>query len=115
MSTQYNEKYARSRFQAIAMLNGIPEIDYFSSRFQEAILRVKTATPYMFSQGDKVVNISHRAYGTTSLWWVIMLYNGFVHPYDVSAGDTLRIPDLYEITRAIAEVNVPRIGEVIEL
>lgn len=116
MSTFYNPKYVRSRFVVLTDVDGTPTIDVFASKVREILERIKGYSTYTFSNMDKLVTISYRAYGTTSLWWLILVFNGFIHPYDIEPGTVIKIPDLFEITKAIADiVNASKIGEVVEL
>lgn len=51
--------------------------------------------------------ISYQVYGTTSLWRVILEYNGLVDPLnDVYAGMVLNLPDKATITSALTQQQV---------
>ena len=119
MSSHYNARYARSNALTLITLendDGTPyaEIDLFDIRIHRLITSVKKAQPYTINQSEKLVNISYQAYNTTSLWWVLVLYNGLIHAYDIYPGMVLRIPDLFEITIALNQFP-SRVGEVVEI
>lgn len=46
--------------------------------------------------------ISFKAYGTPTLWWVIMQYNGIRDPFfELKAGKVIRIPTMERVNAAI--------------
>jgi hypothetical protein len=60
--------------------------------------------------GMPITTISFRYTGTTSLWWVIVQYNGFLHPDEIPNGFKLKIPDLSDIKTKLLK-SVSRKGE----
>lgn len=39
-----------------------------------------------------ITTISYRFYGTVSLWYAILAYNGYYHPQEIPNGATVKIP-----------------------
>lgn len=53
---------------------------------------------HIWTEGDTIDGVSHRYYGTSQYWWVIMDANvRFVFPSDIQTGDTLIIPHISEV------------------
>lgn len=50
-----------------------------------------------------ITTLSMTHYGTTSAWWIILAYNGFVHPDDIEEGTSVRIPELAPIVEALSD------------
>lgn len=47
--------------------------------------------------------ISYKAYGVSTLWWVILQYNGIRDPiFQLKSGMIIRIPTIQRVTDAIA-------------
>lgn len=51
-------------------------------------------------KGQPLTTISFKEYNTDSLWWIVLLYNGFTHPSDIPDGYMLRLPDISIINEA---------------
>lgn len=61
-------------------------------------------------QGEGLTTLSYQMYKTTTAWWVILMFNGFVHPDEIPAGTELRIPDLASL-KAVIERTKSKFGE----
>ena len=114
MSTFFNAKYARSSFVKPIIINGNQEINYLDPSVYKALQNVTNYQLYTFSDKDKLVNISYQAYNTTSAWWLILMYNGYLHPYEIPNGTTLKIPSLFDLTSNLYNSN-SNIGQVVTL
>lgn len=56
-------------------------------------------------QRDPITTISYNYYGTTSGWWIILAYNGYMHQDEIPAGASLDIPDLDTIKSNLIKVQ----------
>jgi len=51
--------------------------------------------------------ISYKAYNDPDLWWVIYEYNNISDPlFGLAIGQTIRIPSLDRLLKAVAKVNI---------
>jgi len=41
--------------------------------------------------------LSHRIYGSTQYWWILLVYNNLVSPFDVQSGMTIRYPSIDDL------------------
>lgn len=48
-------------------------------------------------QGEPITTISFRCTGSTTNWWIILQYNGFLHQDEIPRGTMLTIPDFATI------------------
>ena len=65
-------------------------------------------------EGYPLTSVSYKFFGTTSLWYVILYINGYLHPDEISLGEELKIPDLQIAQTLIAKQRaVSRTGEVV--
>ena len=44
--------------------------------------------------GTPLTTLSQRFYGTTSLHFIFLMFNGFIHPQEIPMGTTLKVPTL---------------------
>lgn len=93
LSTNYAEEFTRSNFMAEvpSELDGTNWIDPLDPRL---IAIFKEQTPYEEYKysSESITTLSYQFYSTTSLWWLILMFNGFLHPHDIPPGYALKIP-----------------------
>ena len=59
---------------------------------------LKGCKNHIWIEGDTIDGVSHKYYGTSQYWWVIMDANvKYVFPTDIQAGDILVIPHISEV------------------
>lgn len=122
-SSHYVPKYAQSKFFPVVSLfveeedvQAIEMLDILSPQVQALIKGVSDWIPYTCLDRDPLPNISRRMYGTTTLYWVIAMYNGIIHPLEIQAGQLLKIPSLNAISSRMKKATNPsRLGEVITI
>ena len=53
---------------------------------------------HVWTQGDTIDGVSHKYYGTSQYWWVIMDANvKYMFPTEIQTGDILKIPHISEV------------------
>lgn len=117
MSSFYVEKYARSKFMVIETQNTDTYIDFFSDKSIKMVQNLQRHSLHTFTAGQKLTKISYDYYGTTTLWWVILVYNGFFHPLEVPYGIVLLIPYIADIDEELLSTNdkLNFIGQLISI
>lgn len=113
-STFYNSQFSRGNLISFTTVEGEVVINLFDPLLNKAMSQIKNYQVYSYSEIDKIVNISYQAYGTTSLWWAILLFSGLIHPYEIPSGYVLKIPDLSDLISAVTPI-VNKIGQVVTL
>lgn len=102
MATFSNPNYFLANIQSIVGTydpGDIPAqmLDFFDPVFTDLMNNI--SNPYVF-EVDGAISlpiVSYRFYGTTSLWWLIAMYNGLLYPTDVEAGNVLYIPKIENV------------------
>lgn len=126
-STNYNSRYDMTELMDVIdttiddlLLANPNERTYYSDPLAQKIVelsyRITNYTTYMISDADSITTIAYRAYGTTTLWWFLLMFNGLDHVMQLVAGMELRIPDKSQIDSIIADLKKdPGIGQVIRI
>ena len=116
-STNMQEELLLSSFLPIVVVDertGEKMLDPLDTGFLEALNGVTKATPYLCKGFEALENLSQQYYSTTSLWWLIGLFNGIQDPYALPTGREILIPDLLEFTTKMNQVK-SQVGTVVVL
>lgn len=65
--------------------------------------------------GKPLTTISYQLYGTTSLWWILLLINGYAHPDEIQRGAVLLVPNAVDIQKVIQVDAKSRKGQIVEV
>lgn len=80
--------------------------DYLDSYFIEQVAKLpvfgKTIVQIEENRPDLV---SYRIYGTTQFWYILMLYNGMVSPFELVEGQELNYPKIEDIEKLYFSLN----------
>lgn len=77
-------------------------IDHTSTFFIRLFKAISDTKPHIVKDTDTLPFVSNDYYQTTSLWWLIGLYNGVEHGYAIRPGDRWEIPSLSQILAFLA-------------
>jgi hypothetical protein len=112
ISTLYSNNLARG-----------PQLDVFSNSLQEQWIDPLTPSfikflksnfkyvSYTFVASEPLTTLSYRFYDTTSLWYLLLYVNGFMHPEEIPAGAILKIPYKDDIDFLLTETRQTRSGQ----
>lgn len=79
-------------------------------------LRAPYATKLHSYDGSlPITTLSYRYYGTTSLWYLILYANGYMHPHEIPSGAALKIPDPSQVSRLQTIKEVTKSGTTTEV
>lgn len=92
-------------------LNRVDWYDPLDPRILRVLDRVKVLAMHAYV-GEPITTISHAFYRTVSAWWIIVAFNGYLHPDEIPQGTMLRIPDLQDVLKRIQTASFSP-GEVI--
>jgi len=56
------------------------------------------SSPVQWTSNMKITTLSHRLYGNTSLWAVILYLNGYLHPDEIPSGAVLQVPPMQAVS-----------------
>ena len=73
--------------------------DPLSSFFMKRILNMGTATHYEVTQEENRADLlSYNIYGDTDYWWILLLFNGILCPFNIPSGTIIKVPSIEEIS-----------------
>jgi hypothetical protein len=113
ISTLYQDNFARS-----------PQLDVFSNYLGEQWIDPLTPSFIRFLKSDfkyathefvasePLTTVSYRYYDTTSLWYLIVYVNGFMHPDEIPSGTLLKIPYKSDIEYLLTETRPSKSGTI---
>lgn len=102
-STNYDKRYATNnlmRTYELEFANGTIDqfIDYSDWDFTSIIKRIRNSRSIRYNGYEKFTTIVHRVYGNTTIYRLIMIFNGFMHPYEIESGAVIKLPDPVELS-----------------
>jgi len=63
-------------------------------------------TEIFYNEDDSWYDLSYRYYGTTRLWWTILIANNIINPFkDAKTGDRIKILKKEVISDILAQIN----------
>ena len=79
-------------------------VDVLSDRWVDLIDSIGSVVQHVVREGDSLTTISYRYYRTTSLYYLILAFNGLVYWSDASPGDIILIPSRDTIEHTLAVI-----------
>jgi hypothetical protein len=112
-STFYDKRWASNtlmRSYELEYEDGTIEerIDYSDWRFTSLLKRIRTSTPYPYNGFEKFTTLVYKAYGNTTIYRLILMYNGFMHPYEIKAGTQINLPDPEELNILLRKMSTKK-------
>ena len=81
------------------------QIDLLNPKIVKLFDYITNYNTHVYQAHEKIVTLSYNYYGTTSLWWLIILASGQIHPYEIQPGTTLLLPFLNQVSDGINALN----------
>ena len=111
-----NTKDFKERFDLQKFVGFSEDVyDYLDSYFIEQVNKLpvfgKTIVQIEENRPDLV---SYRIYGTTQFWYILMIYNGMVSPFDLTEGQELNYPKIEDIEKLYFSLNALQRKNVVE-
>ena len=111
-----NTKDFKERFDLQKFVGFSEDVyDYLDSYFIEQVNKLpvfgKTIVQIEENRPDLV---SYRIYGTTQFWYILMIYNGMVSPFDLTEGQELNYPRIEDIEKLYFSLNALQRKNVVE-
>lgn len=97
VSTNSNIQYYRRNFMETVTINGVTYLNVLSSTLELLINSITQYTSIPYDGHSHITTISYQNYGTTTLWWLILKYNGYQNWWLIPNGAMLKIPSLPQI------------------
>ena len=98
ISTSSSPKYWQTTFlpTKIASDGGL-YVDILGDALVDLVTSITTTIPYTVKEGDQLTTICYQFYQNTSLYYLVLYYNGLLFWDEVQPGDILQIPSLSQI------------------
>jgi hypothetical protein len=120
-STNYDSRYNLINIAPIYELEIgddkiIFSVDVLDHKLTRLINSIQDYFPYIYDGQEHITTISYKAYNTTTLYWLIVMYNGIMHPLEIEPGLILKIPKMTEVSRFFQEASAKRNkGRIVEI
>lgn len=88
-----------------------PWYDPLDSKITGMLDSSRTVKTHRYS-GEAITTISYKHYGTTSLWYAILMFNGFSHVDEIPRGYDIKIPEVANSQAAKSFIQKSRKGQV---
>lgn len=101
ISSAENPMFRREKFMAVVPskeYGGTAWIDPLDPRILTLVKKATVAGQIEY-RGQPATSISFQAYKNTTLYWLILMFNGYLFAEDIPYGTKLKIPDISSITK----------------
>jgi hypothetical protein len=90
-------------------------LDMLDPQIETFIRSLLSTTSIVDDLALPITTLTYRLYGNTSLWWLLLMFNGIIHPLERSAG-TLRLFDKNAASVLVSQANSPSLrGTTVEI
>lgn len=80
-------------------------IDYSDWQLSSLVKRLKGFTPYPYNGIEKFTTIVNKFYGTTTVYRIVLMFNGFMHVYEIEKGTIIKMPYASDLSRLLEDLN----------
>lgn len=111
--TFYNPKYEMAKvMRSVQIGDTTYVVNMFDPKLLDLLNGITQYRQYQYESTIPLTTVSYKSYNTTTLDWVILMYNGGIHEFELEDGMLLRIPSLASVGQVFAEARSPsRIGQ----
>lgn len=103
LSTQSTFNYLIQQYFDIADFDEDQQWINIHSPKVMSLLRLPRTLPATFNNSIPVTTQSNKLYGTTSLWWLIIMCSDYVHPSCIPTGTIIMLPTAEQIQSQLVE------------
>lgn len=103
MSTNLNPAYLKAGYYEVKNVDGKDFRDVLTTRLISNIRAITSIRTHIWTQDDKLENLCFKYYGTTTVYWLVMIYNGIVCPFSIMEGAMLKFPSFSDMTKALTD------------
>jgi len=68
-----------------------------------------------YNNSKSLTTHSNEAYGTTTLWWLIVMCSDYLHPHEIPTGTLIALPVLSDIQSAFKEIYTGLRNQVVTI
>lgn len=74
-------------------INRLEWLDPLDDRVHRALDKTRSISPHNYL-GEPITTVAFQFYKRTSPWWLIVIFNGYLHADEIPSGQEIEIPDL---------------------
>lgn len=105
-STNYDKRYATNnlmRTYELEFEDGTIDqfIDYSDWNFTSIVKKIRGSKAIRYNGFEKFTTLVYREYGNTTIYRLILMFNGYMHPYEIESGALIKLPDPIELGRLL--------------
>jgi hypothetical protein len=110
LSTEYNSKYSIANFIPFIEIQdqfGNVEVvpDYLNWSLTSLLATLTDWIPVTYDGSLPLVTLVARMYNTTTLIWLVLIYNGFMNALEITPGTTIKMPRIDLIDAYLQSLN----------
>lgn len=89
--------------------------DYLDSYFIEKVVKLPVyGTTFVQIEENRPDLISYRIYGSTQFWYILMIYNGMISPFDLVEGQIINYPRIEDMEELYFSLNALQRKNVVQ-
>jgi hypothetical protein len=109
-SSNYDKSYATNnilRTYELEYDDGQLEdrLDYSDWRLTRILRQITSVTSAKYNGVRKFTTICYLLYGNTTIYRLVLMYNGYMHPYEIPQGAILLFPDPTDLLNAVTKTT----------
>lgn len=110
-STCYDKRWATNNILRTYQLeydDGTLEerIDYADWRLSSMLKRITRFRSIKYNGATKFTTLMNNEYGTTTIYRLVLMFNGFMHPYEIEDGATIKLPYSADLEELINNLSI---------
>lgn len=116
----YSARYERSnvlKTQNIDQGDGtsVEYLQYFNDEYYSLLDNIRSFNPYQNVRRLPITTIAQNELGTTTLWWLIVVYNGYLNALNIDIGNILSIPQRQDVDSIFSSLPKSNKGTTVEI
>ena len=109
-SSFFDKRYAVNKIQRTYQLeyaDGTIEdrLDFGDWNITRILRQLTTFTSKRYNGFKKFTTLCYLVYGNTTIYRLILTYNGYMHPYEIPSGALILYPDPAQISNAVLNIS----------
>lgn len=103
LSENYNPEYERKAFMGDVASEKYGQQPWIDPLDQRLLSLLKGKIPYkkINYTNKPITSLAYEEYYSTTPWWLILMFNGYLHSEDIPDGAPLKIPSMQFISDAL--------------
>jgi len=105
MSSQLNIYDYANIFSTFTDEDGYKYFDLLNNLVIQGEIDSVLYSEIFYNENTSWYDLSYKYYGTTRLWWTILIANNIINPFDVKTGERIKILRKEVISEILSNIN----------